>query len=261
MKHIKAIFFDVDSTLYTHLTHDFPDSTKEALIQLKQNGYKIGIATSRCQFELKNLPSFFREFEFDAKIVDGGALVLEHDTIIAKSPLDPQQVRELITYCDERDIAMRYSTFDNDYFNRPCDASIRDQFFKLYLNMPNVKPYEGEEVYNMLAYVTKHEDNEELFRRLHNCSIVEHSGMAREITSKGIDKSIGVKALAQHWGIEMKDIVCFGDGANDVFMLQEAGCGIAMGNGSQKAKDVANYVCGHIDEDGLYNICKELQLC
>ncbi|MEG1732136.1 MAG: HAD hydrolase family protein, partial [Longicatena sp.] len=56
MKNTKAIFFDVDSTIYSHRIHDFPTSTKETLQTLKANGYKIGIATSRCRYEMKNLP-------------------------------------------------------------------------------------------------------------------------------------------------------------------------------------------------------------
>lgn len=28
MKHIKALFFDVDNTLYTHRIHDFPATTR-----------------------------------------------------------------------------------------------------------------------------------------------------------------------------------------------------------------------------------------
>ena len=259
MKQIKAIFFDVDSTLYTHRTHDFPQSTKDTLKQLKQNGYKIGVATSRCRYELKNLPSFFHDFAFDAHIVDGGALILEQDSVLKKFPIAQSQVEALIDYCDEQRIVMRYSTLDNDYFHRPCEADIRDEFFKLYLNMPNVKAYEGEEVFNLLAYVKNDEQGEHIEKLLSDCSIIKHSKMTREITAKGIDKSIGVKALVDDWGISMDEVACFGDGANDVFMLKDAGLGIAMGNANPKAKEVADMICGHIDEDGLYNICKELQ--
>lgn len=76
MKHIKALFFDVDNTLYTHRIHDFPATTRQTLNRLKENGYRIGIATSRCRYEVRNLPAFFRDFAFDAAIFDGGALIM-----------------------------------------------------------------------------------------------------------------------------------------------------------------------------------------
>ena len=40
MKHIKALFFDVDNTLYTHRIHDFPATTRQTLNRLKENGYR-----------------------------------------------------------------------------------------------------------------------------------------------------------------------------------------------------------------------------
>lgn len=260
MNKMKAIFFDVDSTLYTHRIHDFPMDTKEALMQIKDKGCKIAVATSRCRYETLNLPRFFHEFPFDACIFDGGALVMEKDHVIDHHPIPTKQVETLVKLSKQEGFAMRYSTFAGDYFHRDCTWDIKDEFFKLYLNMPVVKAYEGEEVYNMLAFIRTKEQRQLLYASLDGCSIIEHSSGTYEITAKGIDKSIGVHSLIKHWGIAMEEVICIGDGANDVNMLKEAGIGIAMGNGNSKAKEAADIVCGHIDESGLYNICKELHL-
>ena len=260
MKQAKALFFDVDSTLYTHRIHDIPESTKKALNKLKQHGYKIAVATSRCRYETRNLPRFFHEFPFDAKIYDGGALVMEKNQMLEHHPIQINQVQTLVNLSKAENFAMRYSTFDGDYYERECATKYRDQFFKLYLNMPEVKPYEKEAAYNLLAFIERKEQKAKLYQHMENCAIIEHSGGTYEITAKGIDKSIGVKCLAEQWQIAMEEVICFGDGANDVGMLTQAGLGIAMGNGNPKAKEAADIVCGHIDEDGLYNICKELQL-
>lgn len=260
MKEIKALFFDIDATIYTHRTHDFPQSTKKALLLLKEQGYKIAVATSRCRYETKNLPSFFHTFDFDAMIFDGGALVLEHDQIIAKHPIDTRQVRKLVTLSKQQEYAMRYSTFDGDYFHQKSEWFIEDEFFRLYLNMPLVKPYEDEEVFNMLAYAKTDEQEKNLRQQLDRCAIIKHGSGTFEITAYDIDKSIGVKALCKHWNIGIDEVICFGDGANDVKMLQEAGLGIAMKNGNERAKAVADKICGHIDEDGIYHMCKELNL-
>ena len=87
MKHIKALFFDVDNTLYTHRIHDFPATTRQTLNRLKENGYRIGIATSRCRYEVRNLPAFFRDFAFDAAIFDGGALIMGRGDCHQLSPV------------------------------------------------------------------------------------------------------------------------------------------------------------------------------
>jgi len=136
MKKIKALFFDVDGTLYTHRVHDFPQSTQYTLHKLKENGYKVGFATSRCRFETSNLPRFFREFAFDACIYDGGALVMEGNEVFEESPMQTDEIQKLLDYTKKEKIAVRYSTFADDCIAHYGDARILDEFFKLYLNMP-----------------------------------------------------------------------------------------------------------------------------
>ena len=45
----KFFFFDIDGTLTTPLTNDYPDSTKEAIKELQDNGHFVAIATGRMQ--------------------------------------------------------------------------------------------------------------------------------------------------------------------------------------------------------------------
>ncbi len=58
----------------------------------------------------------------------------------------------------------------------------------------------------------------------------------------------------------MDDAVAFGDGLNDVEMLKAVGIGVAMGNGHEKAKAVADVIAAHVDEDGIYKVMKELEI-
>ncbi len=254
---IKAMFFDVDGTLYTHRIHDFPKSTKDTLYKLKENGYKVGIATSRCRYEVSSLPKFFREFPFDAQIFDGGALVMNQDEILEESPMNQDDLLKLIQYTKENNIPLRYSTFDDDYIAHCATPNVLDQFFKLYLNMPNVKPYENEKVYNVIVYTNKVEQLDEIKDLLNDSSIIAHTPYALEITAKGIEKSKGIEHLCNKWNMSLNEIACFGDGANDAQMLKNAGLGVAMGNAFETAKASADMVCGTVDEDGIYHFCKE----
>lgn len=53
---------------------------------------------------------------------------------------------------------------------------------------------------------------------------------------KNATKSNGIIFLAQSYGINIDDVICFGDDYNDIDMLTLCGTGICMANGVQKQK-------------------------
>lgn len=71
-----------------------------------------------------------------------------------------------------------------------------------------------------------------------------------EIVPLGTCKGNGVKVLLDHLGVTANEIMAIGDGENDVEMLELASLGIALSNGSEKTKAVANAIGLSNDEDG-----------
>lgn len=72
-----------------------------------------------------------------------------------------------------------------------------------------------------------------------------------EVNAMGANKGDALKRLCAHLGVDVKDTMAFGDGSNDLTMIQMAGIGVAMGNAYQGLKDAADYVTLHCDEDGV----------
>ena len=64
-----------------------------------------------------------------------------------------------------------------------------------------------------------------------------------EINSIEAGKANGVKILATKLGIDLKDMIVFGDNYNDMEMLQVAGKGIAVANPSDEVKTIATEIC------------------
>jgi hydroxymethylpyrimidine pyrophosphatase-like HAD family hydrolase len=69
-----------------------------------------------------------------------------------------------------------------------------------------------------------------------------------------------VEKMLAYYGIHRSQAIAFGDGGNDIEMLQTVGCGVAMGNASDKVKASADDVCGTVSEDGVYHYCVEYGL-
>ncbi|MDR0348571.1 MAG: HAD hydrolase family protein, partial [Tannerella sp.] len=66
--------------------------------------------------------------------------------------------------------------------------------------------------------------------------------------------------ILEHYGISLSETMAFGDGGNDIPMLQHVACGIAMGNASDEVKAVAGYVTDSVDDDGLTNALRHFGL-
>ena len=52
-------------------------------------------------------------------------------------------------------------------------------------------------------------------------------------------------------GISIEETISFGDGGNDIPMIEAAGLGIAMGNASDDVKAAADYITASVDDDGF----------
>lgn len=70
-------------------------------------------------------------------------------------------------------------------------------------------------------------------------------------------KGKAVEKILEYYHFDRSEAIAFGDGNNDIEMLQSVGTGVAMANGSERLKAVADDVCGHITEDGIYYYCLE----
>ena len=75
---------------------------------------------------------------------------------------------------------------------------------------------------------------------------------------KNIDKAASLQRLIEHLGIKQDEVICFGDGYNDLTMIKFAGLGVAMANSVDDVKKHANYVTLSNDEEGIYECLKIL---
>ncbi|XP_007012191.2 PREDICTED: uncharacterized protein LOC18588008 isoform X1 [Theobroma cacao] len=82
-------------------------------------------------------------------------------------------------------------------------------------------------------------------------SVVQAVPDMLEIVPLGTSKGSGVKMLLDHLGVNTKETMAIGDGENDVEMLELASLGIALSNGTEKTKSVADVIGPSNDEDGV----------
>ena len=81
--------------------------------------------------------------------------------------------------------------------------------------------------------------------------MVQTAAFYLEVIPKVINKGQGIRDICKVLGISPAEVISFGDAANDIPMLEEAGVGVAMGNASEAVKQAANMVTLSNNEDGI----------
>ncbi|GAB3947156.1 Cof-type HAD-IIB family hydrolase [Corynebacterium tapiri] len=75
-----------------------------------------------------------------------------------------------------------------------------------------------------------------------------------ELAAPGVTKALGVQALCRLHGVDISQVVAFGDMPNDIEMLRAARLGVAMGNADPRVTENADYVTATNDEGGVADV-------
>ena len=75
-----------------------------------------------------------------------------------------------------------------------------------------------------------------------------------EFASPDVTKAAGLDFLAEHLGFARERTVAFGDGENDVELVDWAGYGVAVENAHDRVKEVADFVCPPVTEEGVAQV-------
>ena len=245
---IKAVFFDIDGTLFSHSQAKVPESTVRALAQLRKNGIKTVIATGRDISELEKVP--LDGLEFDAYLTLNGNICLDHDKhMFAGNEIDPGEVEVLVNIFNAGRIPFVLIGEEKRYINYVDDLVIKTQL-ATHGTVPNIGEYQGEKIYQCLSFVD-HETRMKLDALLDKCTITAWNETGIDIIAKTGGKDAGIQKFLDKEKLSRKQTMAFGDGENDAPMLEYVQIGVAMGNGVPALKSIADYVTDHIDNDGI----------
>lgn len=245
---IKAVFFDVDGTLLSHKDGGVPESTKEALHLLKEQGIKVAVATGRHTIELEALP--IHDLEFDGYVVLNGQLCLDGEgNTIYDEPICKEGADTILKIFKQREIPVSMVEKDRIYVNFVNDLLRRRQR-EILSPVPEVAEYQGGKVYQCCMYVEETQMRE-IEKELRFCRATQWNDAAYDIIAEDAGKRKGIEAFLKHYGISPKEIMAFGDGENDIDMLLYAQIGVAMGNANDKVKEAADHVADRVDKDGI----------
>jgi hypothetical protein len=89
---------------------------------------------------------------------------------------------------------------------------------------------------------------------------VGETALFGDLGVKGITKAHAIDALLQHIGGKIEDTIAFGDAKIDIPMFEYCHMGVAMGNGGEEIKAIADFVTDAVAADGLAHAFQRLDL-
>lgn len=263
MGKIKALFFDIDGTLVDWQVGILTPqpSVMAELRRIQGLGHRIFISSGR---PWPLIGEGFHALGFDGYVVNNGGHVQVGDVTIYEERLAPQAARAAARVLEEEGVQYAIDTAHHVYVDQSyadmwefldihhdvLSADFRrdealTRTIKLECCPPDgLRPHLRERYATELAGIVACGDN--------------GTGGTFELYSPDLSKALGIQHVMDYLGIAVEDTYAFGDGLNDLEMIEFCGCGVAMGNAAPEVKATADLVCGTVVDNGLARILHEL---
>ncbi len=279
----RVLFFDIDGTL-VGFDKKMPDSARKAVLRAKDNGHILILCTGRGECQLYPL---LREIGFDGVISSGGTGVTFHDQVVARHTFGTEKMRFLTDLF--RRYQIPYLLQAPDHYTIPQEGADgmraavsgnvsspdTDPLSMLAPNMPegvdfdpsiadHPQDYAGTDRILIGSSPIPVERLREMISpmglKIELASFKSPDSYSGEISPEGISKSTGMMELLQFLGRRQEETVAFGDGPNDLEMMEFSACSVAMGNAIDSVKERADLVTDDISRDGLFKAMQKLKL-
>ena len=252
---IKIVFFDIDGTLID-MGKQYPSKdTRRALMKLKEKNILICLATDRSPMALPQLEGVC----VDAVLAYNGSYCFEGQRMIFSNPIPRNDVKTIVENASALSRPVMIAAKDKMVANGKDSDLVEYAAFgglEVVVSRKFEKLVESENIYQVMLGC-RAEDHEHLMKNVQNAKITAWWDRAVDIIPLSGGKGLGVCKVLEYYHLDSSEAIAFGDGNNDMDMLQAVGVGIAMGNASEELKQIADGVCSSAAEDGIYHYCVE----
>ncbi|MCI6272533.1 MAG: HAD family hydrolase [Erysipelotrichaceae bacterium] len=270
---MKCIFIDIDGTLYDHKNNQVLDSSYEAIKLAKNNGHKVIICTGRSICESKK----FLNLDVDGFVFCAGAIVYADDKLLYRNPFSVESVYAIADKLENLNLGFCLEGEAGGYFN---DYGL--EFILKYFNHNNkddglkVASDNGfytidywdkrDAIGKMCIYAKTKEEIAKADFLLDKYALTttlnddEKQLHCRELSMREHHKSFGAKLVLDYFNLTFSDAIAIGDSDNDIEVLRDCALGIAMGNASESAKNVSDYITDDVSNHGIYNALKKFNI-
>ncbi len=265
----KLIVSDIDGTLLRS-DKKISEATATAIFDYIDRGHVFAIATGRMHGAGRLVTQML---DYDGFLISCNGAVVKHlktGEVIQAVEMDKQTVRDITAICRAHDAYFHFYSIEAIYAEKVMHLAKKfyDQMRALpkayhfdVCFMPDIlEGLDDRAVYKVGVYSDDPERFEAVMTAINaldgiqTCKSLETSF---DVMAKGVSKALGIQAIQKYYDIPVADVISFGDNENDTEMVTYAGIGVAMANGTEALKRVADFVTVSNDDDGLVHALKK----
>lgn len=261
----KMLVLDMDYTLLNK-NKEVSQGNKNAIKKAAEKGVLVVVATGRLYSSAKY---YAKLLGLNTPVIaSNGAIIKESHTnkTIYRSLLCEEAARKMIDVTKNHGLYCHFFAEDVIYTEKIINISKRytewnrrfTEADKVNIEVvPDLYELLNKEKGTILKAVVVDDDDEKILavrNEILKTGMVTASQSLKdnvEVMNKGVSKGNAIHILAEMYGIKQEEIIAMGDNENDKSMIEYAGLGIAMGNAENCLKEVADYITGNYEEDGV----------
>lgn len=261
----EVLVLDVDGTLM-RTDKTISRKTIDEIVKIQEAGIKVAIASGRCTAGIMPTAKKIHLDEFGGYIVsyNGGCISnCQTGEIIYNTNLPDGIVQEIYEFSrKEKTGIMTYH--DNDIIaENDADQYIQIDAKGCGIDIHVVENFGREVTYPVNKCLLTGDPDYMADVEIRaakafegKLSVYRSEDFYVEMMPLGIDKAYGLSKLLKRLGYKRNQMICCGDGFNDISMIEYAGLGVAMANASEQVRERADYIAPHCDEDGLVDVIR-----
>ncbi len=275
----KIIFIDVDGTLVNY-ENILPVSAVDAIRKARHNGHKVYISTGRSRAEVyQNI----WDIGLDGMIGGNGSYVESDGKVIMHQLITLEQCKKIVDWLNLRGLEFYLESnaglFASRNFEKRGEKTIKEYCARK--NKPDADKmtirkifpemiFDTENFYrddlNKISFILdSYEDFLQAEKDFPDLKVGTWGGTGEkalfgDFGVKNITKAHAIDVLLKYLNADKKETIAFGDAKVDIPMLEYCAVGVAMGNGGDEIKKIADFVTDSVDDDGLKNAFIKLNL-
>ena len=256
----KLIAMDLDGTLNND-QKIITEKTKAALMAAQKKGIRLALASARPS------PGLFKERDIlrlqDHKGIlmsyNGGRIVdAETGKVLFETSMDLQQTKQVLRFLETLpvtpilDDGVQFYVSDKNGFKVDYECRNNNMVCSEVENLADFLTFAPIKILMSVLPKQLPQVQSEIAAFLpESLTVVQTADFYLEVIPKVINKGQGIRDICAVLGIDPSEVISFGDAANDIPMLREAGMGVAMGNAAEAVMAAANMVTLSNNDDGI----------